>query len=70
LRPGDIDIVSLYGYGFPPHRGGPMWHADEVGVATVVARMRAFGWTVAPLLARIAAVGGTLAGYQKELVHA
>ena len=26
LRPGDIDIVYVYGYGFPPHRGGPMWH--------------------------------------------
>ncbi len=26
LRPGDIDIVWIYGYGFPPHRGGPMFH--------------------------------------------
>jgi 3-hydroxyacyl-CoA dehydrogenase len=25
LRPGDIDIVWIYGYGFPPHKGGPMW---------------------------------------------
>jgi len=30
LRPGDIDIVYVYGYGFPPHRGGPMWYAPEV----------------------------------------
>ena len=29
LRPGDIDIVYVYGYGFPPHRGGPMWYAQE-----------------------------------------
>ena len=29
LRPGDIDIVYVYGYGFPPHRGGPMWYARE-----------------------------------------
>jgi 3-hydroxyacyl-CoA dehydrogenase len=29
LRPGDIDIVYVYGYGFPPHRGGPMWYASE-----------------------------------------
>jgi len=28
LRSGDIDIVYVYGYGFPPHRGGPMWYAD------------------------------------------
>lgn len=27
LRPGDIDIVYVYGYGFPPHLGGPMWYA-------------------------------------------
>ncbi len=29
LRPGDIDIVYVYGYGFPPHHGGPMWYASE-----------------------------------------
>jgi 3-hydroxyacyl-CoA dehydrogenase len=69
LRPGDEDIVYIYGYGFPPHRGGPMWYADEVGVATVVARMKDFGWSVSPLLERIAGTGGTLAGYQKELAH-
>lgn len=28
LRPGDIDIVYVYGYGFPPHHGGPMWYAS------------------------------------------
>ncbi|MDB5027472.1 MAG: 3-hydroxyacyl-CoA dehydrogenase, partial [Candidatus Eremiobacteraeota bacterium] len=31
LRAGDVDIVWIYGYGFPPHHGGPMWYADEVG---------------------------------------
>jgi 3-hydroxyacyl-CoA dehydrogenase len=70
LRPGDEDIVFIYGYGFPPHRGGPMWYADEVGVGKVVARMKEFGWAVAPLLERIAAAGGTIAGYTKELAHA
>jgi 3-hydroxyacyl-CoA dehydrogenase len=70
LRPGDEDIVYIYGYGFPPHHGGPMWYADEVGVATVVARIKAFGWTVSPLLERIAIQGGTIAAYQKELAHA
>ncbi len=30
LRPGDIDIVYVYGYGFPPHHGGPMWYAKEL----------------------------------------
>ncbi|MBV8582014.1 MAG: hypothetical protein JOZ86_15430, partial [Candidatus Eremiobacteraeota bacterium] len=32
LRPGDVDIVWIYGYGFPPHHGGPMWYADEVAL--------------------------------------
>jgi 3-hydroxyacyl-CoA dehydrogenase len=31
LRAGDIDIAYVYGYGFPPHRGGPMWYAQEIG---------------------------------------
>jgi len=30
LRPGDIDIVYIYGYGFPPQHGGPMWYAKEI----------------------------------------
>jgi 3-hydroxyacyl-CoA dehydrogenase len=30
LRPGDIDIVYIYGYGFPPHHGGPMWYGHEI----------------------------------------
>ncbi len=36
LRPGDIDIVWIYGYGFPPHKGGPMWplrQAQDSGAA-------------------------------------
>ena len=35
LRPGDIDVIWIYGYGFPVHRGGPMFYADQVGVKTV-----------------------------------
>jgi 3-hydroxyacyl-CoA dehydrogenase len=31
LRPGDVDIVWIYGYGFPPHHGGPMHYATETG---------------------------------------
>ena len=30
LRPGDIDIVYVYGYGFPPHHGGPMWYGASL----------------------------------------
>ncbi|MGC1381653.1 MAG: 3-hydroxyacyl-CoA dehydrogenase NAD-binding domain-containing protein [Candidatus Baltobacteraceae bacterium] len=67
LRPGDIDIVYVYGYGFPPHHGGPMWYADEVGVPRVYERIRefeaAFGpqWKPSALLTRIAERGGTFA---------
>lgn len=32
LRPGDIDIAWIYGYGFPPYRGGPMWYANATGL--------------------------------------
>ncbi len=69
LRPGDEDIVYIYGYGFPPHHGGPMWYADEIGVARVVARIKDFGWPVSPLLERIAQQGGTIAKYRREFAH-
>ena len=41
-RPGDIDVVWLYGYGWPAWRGGPMFHADQVGLDRVAARLEAF----------------------------
>jgi 3-hydroxyacyl-CoA dehydrogenase len=79
LRPGDIDIVYIYGYGFPPHHGGPMWYADELGVDKVVDNLRAlqqqFGaqWEPSPLLVELARTGAPLAsaGAQtKEFAHA
>jgi len=30
-RSSDIDIVYIYGYGFPAHRGGPMFYGSTVG---------------------------------------
>ena len=33
LRSGDIDVIWVYGYGFPRWRGGPMFYADTVGLA-------------------------------------
>ena len=38
LRPGDIDIVYIYGYGFAPHHGGPMWYGHEIGYNDVYAQ--------------------------------
>jgi 3-hydroxyacyl-CoA dehydrogenase len=63
-RAGDIDIVYLYGYGFPAHRGGPMFYGSTVGLDKVYARISAFrdslradDWQPAPLLERLAKEG-------------
>lgn len=67
LRPGDIDIIYVYGYGFPPHRGGPMWYADTVGLKKVYNRICEFErehgprWQPAPLLKQLAESGKTFA---------
>ena len=31
-RASDIDVIYAYGFGFPRHRGGPMFYADTVGL--------------------------------------
>lgn len=61
-RPGDVDLVYLYGYGFPAHRGGPLHYADSVGLDRVLERIHEFGerfgeelWTPAPLLEELVA---------------
>jgi 3-hydroxyacyl-CoA dehydrogenase len=64
-RAGDIDIVYLYGYGFPAHRGGPMFYASTVGTSEVYRRICEFrdglgrpdDWQPAPLLERLAREG-------------
>jgi 3-hydroxyacyl-CoA dehydrogenase len=72
LRASDIDVVWTSGYGFPRYRGGPMFHADAIGLQTLLAGMlkyRAmFGpmhWEPAPLLARLANEGRTLAEWER-----
>lgn len=68
LRASDIDIVYIYGYGFPVQRGGPMFYADEVGLYNVAQIMKRLAknpyddaefWKPAPLLARLASEGKT-----------
>ena len=72
LRASDIDTVWLNGYGFPAHRGGPMFHADTVGVRAVHERVAAFAkqhgkvWTPARLLGELAEQGGTFVGYDEQ----
>ena len=62
-RAGDIDVIYCYGFGFPRHRGGPMFYADTIGLPTVLARVKEyrarFGdyWKPAPLLERLVAAG-------------
>ncbi|MEO4046930.1 3-hydroxyacyl-CoA dehydrogenase NAD-binding domain-containing protein [Pseudomonas sp. CAU 1711] len=64
-RASDIDLIYLNGYGFPAHRGGPMFYADQLGLDEVLARIREFHerfgawWQPAPLLQRLAAEGRT-----------
>jgi 3-hydroxyacyl-CoA dehydrogenase len=72
LRAVDIDVIYLNGYGFPAYRGGPMWHADTVGLQKVYKRICEFHqqhgelWTPAPLLKQLAEEGKTFAEFDKE----
>ncbi len=75
LRPGDIDIVWVFGFGFPWYRGGPMWWADTTGpkhvYEQIVAWQKKLGshWQPAPLLNEIAERGATFAPRPKVEVN-
>jgi 3-hydroxyacyl-CoA dehydrogenase len=63
-RPGDIDVIWIYGYGWPVWRGGPMFYADRVGLASIRDRLAEMAGrskdtrlAPGPLLARLAAEG-------------
>jgi 3-hydroxyacyl-CoA dehydrogenase len=70
LRPSDIDIVYVTGYGFPAHQGGPMFMADRIGLDRVCAdiqRLHAqhgYWWQPAPLLEQLAREGRRFADLQ------
>jgi 3-hydroxyacyl-CoA dehydrogenase len=62
-RPGDIDMVWTAGYGFPDHKGGPIFMADAIGLDHVAERLAYYGrvrgnqysyWSVSRLLASLA----------------
>jgi 3-hydroxyacyl-CoA dehydrogenase len=64
IRASDIDVIWVYGYGWPVYRGGPMFWADQVGLKTIRERIVELGkqtgdafWTPAPLLDRLAHQG-------------
>ncbi|GLR66961.1 hypothetical protein GCM10010909_16410 [Acidocella aquatica] len=73
LRPSDIDIVYVTGYGFPAKRGGPMYYADQIGLKNVYADIQrfhaqlGFWWQPAPLLKKLAEEGSSFAAYQIAL---
>jgi 3-hydroxyacyl-CoA dehydrogenase len=63
-RPGDIDVIWVYGYGWPVWRGGPMYHADRLGLAHIGDRLNFYAdrsgdetLRPAPLLQRLAEQG-------------
>lgn len=67
LRPLDVDVVMLNGYGFPRWRGGPMHWADAQGLSAILADIDRFAteddhfWHAAPLLRELAGQGRSLA---------
>ena len=72
-RPGDIDVIWIYGYGFPAWRGGPMHYADTCGLRYVCERLRDFAATTGdqrhkptPLLERLAGEGRGLASLSEK----
>ena len=71
-RPSDIDVVWLYGYGWPIYRGGPMFYADSVGLKTISERLSFYAKQTndpslepTPLLKRLADEGKTFASLAK-----
>ncbi len=67
LRPIDVDAVLLFGYGFPRHLGGPLNHADRIGLDRVLedtarfAEEDPFYWHQPDLMKRLAAEGRNFA---------
>lgn len=70
IRPSDVDLVWIYGYGFPVGKGGPMFYADQVGVEKVYKAMQKLyeeqGEMLrpAPLLEELAKSGRSFADLQ------
>ena len=42
LRPSDVDVTKLFGYGFPRYRGGPMKYADTYGLENILNDLKTF----------------------------
>ena len=76
LRPLDVDVTFLSGYGFPRYRGGPMKYADMVGLDKILADLREFAqedpvfWKPAPLLETLVAEGRNFDSLNKAAAQA
>jgi len=63
IRASDIDVIWVYGYGWPMYRGGPMFWADQVGLRTIRDKLLEWQkhegavWKPAPRLERLVAEG-------------
>ena len=72
LRPLDVDITMIYGYGFPRWRGGPLKYADMTGLETILNDIKDFSsedpefWTPAQLLVDLVARGQTFDDLNKQ----
>ena len=72
IRSSDIDIIYIYGYGFPAFRGGPMHYADKVGLKKVYDRIcqfeveQGYWWKPAPLLKKLAESNQTFAAHDRR----
>ncbi len=72
LRPLDIDVTLIYGYGFPRWRGGPMKYADMVGPEVILGRLRDYAredpqfWRASDLLVDLVAEGSSLDDLNKR----
>jgi 3-hydroxyacyl-CoA dehydrogenase len=71
-RASDIDVIWVYGYGFPAWRGGPMFYADQIGLSYIRDRLLEFAAKTgdpkqqpAPLLTRLAADGASFGSLGK-----
>jgi 3-hydroxyacyl-CoA dehydrogenase len=63
IRASDIDVIWISGYGWPAYRGGPMFYAEQVGLAQVLGRLQELAkeygeaFAPAPLLEELVAQG-------------
>ncbi|WP_025598859.1 3-hydroxyacyl-CoA dehydrogenase NAD-binding domain-containing protein [Burkholderia sp. WSM2230] len=73
LRPLDVDVTFLYGYGFPRYRGGPMKYADMIGLPRILADIREFAkedplfWKPSPLLVELVERGADFASLNQTV---